>query len=159
MTRALRGMAQLFALAGGAVLLSVAALTTASVIRRWLFAAPVPGDVELVQLGTASALALFLPYCQLHGSHLIVDLFTAHAPAALHHRLNRLVRVLAATTLAVLALRAAAGIADLYAAGETTMVLGWPLWLAYCALPPALALTAAIALIGEPPQSTAPASK
>lgn len=151
MTRALRGAAQLFALAGGVVLLSVAALTTASVIGRWLFATPVPGDVELVQLGTASALALFLPYCQLHGSHLIVDIFTAHAPAALHHRLNRVVRVLAALTLTALALRAGAGLADLYAAGETTMVLGWPLWIAYFALPPSLALTAAVALLDEPP--------
>lgn len=159
MTRALRGAARWFALAGGLVLLLVTALTTASVVGRWLFAAPVLGDVELVQLGTASALALFLPYCQLHGSHLIVDIFTAHAPPALHRGLNRMVRVLAALTLAVLALRAAVGLADLYAAGETTMVLGWPLWLAYGALPPALALTAVIALLDESPQSEAPASK
>lgn len=152
MPRVLSGAARLFALAGGALLLFLAALTMASVIGRWLFTAPVPGDIEVIQLGTASALALFLPYCQLHGSHLIVDVFTARAPAALHHRLSRVVRVLAALTFGTLALRAAAGVADLYTAGETTMVLGAPLWIAYAALPPALALAAAVALLERPPQ-------
>jgi TRAP-type C4-dicarboxylate transport system permease small subunit len=77
MWRAIRAAAVAFALVGGAVLVLVAAVTVVSVGGRWLLSTPVLGDVELVQLGTAAALALFLPYCQLHGSHLIVDIFTA----------------------------------------------------------------------------------
>ncbi|HTN49424.1 MAG TPA: TRAP transporter small permease [Burkholderiaceae bacterium] len=152
MQRMLRGAAALFALAGGALLVLIAAVTAASVIGRWLYTAPMSGDIELVQLGTASALALFLPYCQLHGSHLVVDVFTARAPKALHRRLDRLVRGLAALTLALLALRAGVGLADLRAAGETSMVLGLPLWLAYGALPPSLGLAALIAIFGSAPQ-------
>lgn len=147
MRRSARAAAAAFALAGGALLLLVAATTITSVIGRWLLSAPVPGDVELAQLGVAAALALFLPYCQLHGSHLIVDIFTARTARSAQRQLDRLAQLLAATALGLLALRAGAGVADLQAAGETSMVLGLPLWLAYAAMPPSLALAALIALL------------
>ena len=147
MWRATRAAAAAFALIGGAVLLLVAALTVISVIGRWLHSTPVPGDIELVQLGTAAALALFLPYCQLHGSHLIVDIFTARTTTSAQRRLDRVAQLLATSVLGLLALRAGAGVADLRAAGETSMVLGLPLWLAYAAMVPSLALAALIALL------------
>ncbi len=148
MWRALRAAAVAFAMVGGVVLLGVAIVTLVSVGGRWLLAQPVAGDVELVQLGTATALALFLPYCQLHGSHLIVDIFTARAGSSVHRRLDLAAHVLAAGVLTLLALRAGAGIIDLHRAGETSMVLGLPLWFAYAAMVPSLALAALIALLG-----------
>lgn len=148
MWRAVRAAAAALALAGGSVLLLVVAVTVASVLGRWIQSAPVPGDIELVQLGTAAALALFLPWCQLHGSHLIVDIFTARTTTLAQRRLDRVAQLLAAGVLGLLAIRAAAGIADLRAAGETSMVLGLPLWLAYAAMVPSLALAALIALLG-----------
>ena len=148
MWRAVRAAAAALALAGGSVLLLVVAVTVASVLGRWIQSAPVPGDIELVQLGTAAALALFLPWCQLHGSHLIVDIFTARTTTLAQRRLDRAAQLLAAGVLGLLAIRAAAGIADLRAAGETSMVLGLPLWLAYAAMVPSLALAALIALLG-----------
>jgi TRAP-type C4-dicarboxylate transport system permease small subunit len=147
MWRAARAAAVVFALVGGAILLLVAAVTVASVIGRWIQSTPVPGDVELVQLGTAAALALFLPWCQLHGSHLIVDIFTARTTTSAQRRLDRTAQLFAAAVLGLLAVRAAAGIVDLRAAGETSMVLGLPLWLAYAAMVPSLALAALIALL------------
>jgi TRAP-type C4-dicarboxylate transport system permease small subunit len=147
MWRATRAAAAAFALIGGAVMLLVAALTVISVIGRWLQSTPVPGDIELVQLSTAAALALFLPYCQLHGSHLIVDIFTARTTTSAQRRLDRVAQLLAAGVLGLLAARAGAGVADLRAAGETSMVLGLPLWLAYAAMVPSLALAALIALL------------
>ena len=149
MARALRAAANAFALTGGVLVVAVALLTVVSVVARWLASTPVPGDVELVQLGTAAALALFLPYCQLHGGHLIVDIFTARAGARVHRRLDAAAHGAAAAVLALLAARAAVGVADLRAAGETSMVLGLPLWLAYAPMVPALALAALIALIGS----------
>jgi TRAP-type C4-dicarboxylate transport system permease small subunit len=148
MWRVLRAVAVAFAMAGGAVLLLVAIVTLVSVGGRWLLSRPVAGDVELVQLGTATALALFLPYCQLHGSHLIVDIFTARAGSSVHRRLDLAAHAIAALVLALLAVRAGAGILDLRRAGETSMVLGLPLWLAYAAMAPSLALAALIALVG-----------
>ncbi len=147
MRRALSAAATAFALLGGVIVALVAGLTVVSVVGRWAFATPVPGDVELVQLGTASALALFLPYCQLHGSHLIVDIFTVRSGAVLHRWLDAFAHVVAAAVLALLAARAAWGVESLRAAAETSMVLGVPLWLAYAPLVPSLALAALIALL------------
>jgi TRAP-type C4-dicarboxylate transport system permease small subunit len=147
MRRALSAAATAFALLGGVIVALVAGLTVVSVVGRWAFATPIPGDVELVQLGTASALALFLPYCQLHGSHLIVDIFTVRSGAVLHRWLDAFAHVVAAAVLALLAARAAWGIESLRVAAETSMVLGVPLWLAYAPLVPSLALAALIALL------------
>jgi len=155
MQRTLHSAANLSALAGGLVLLLIAALTAVSVGGRWLGAMPVPGDVELVQLGTASALALFLPYCQLHGSHLVVDIFLARAPTSVQRWLERPARWLAAAVLGLLSLRAGVGLFDLQSAGETSMVLGLPLWIAYGPLPPALLLAACIAAFDVQPQQRA----
>jgi TRAP-type C4-dicarboxylate transport system permease small subunit len=151
MWRATRAAAVAFALLGGAVLLTVAAVTVVSVVGRWLWSTPVLGDVEMVQLGTAAALALFLPYCQLHGSHLIVDIFTARTTTSAQRRLDRIAQGGAAVVLALLAARAGAGVLDLRTAGETSMVLGVPLWLAYAAMVPSLGLAALIALGGTWP--------
>lgn len=147
MRRALSAAATAFALLGGVIVALVAGLTVVSVVGRWAFATPIPGDVELVQLGTASALALFLPYCQLHGSHLIVDIFTVRSGAVLHRWLDAFAHVVAAAVLALLAVRAAWGVESLRVAAETSMVLGVPLWLAYAPLVPSLALAAVIALL------------
>ena len=147
MRRALSAAATAFALLGGVIVALVAGLTVVSVVGRWAFATPIPGDVELVQLGTASALALFLPYCQLHGSHLIVDIFTVRSGAVLHRWLDAFAHVVAAAVLALLAVRAAWGVESLRAAAETSMVLGVPLWLAYAPMVPSLALAALIALL------------
>lgn len=147
MRRALSAAATAFALLGGVIVALVACVTVVSVVGRWAFATPIPGDVELVQLGTASALALFLPYCQLHGSHLIVDIFTVRSGAVLHRWLDAFAHVVAAAVIALLAVRAAWGVESLRAAAETSMVLGVPLWLAYAPMVPSLALAALIALL------------
>jgi len=148
MRRALSAASVALALLGAVVLAAIAALTVASILGRWLADQPIAGDVELAQLGTAAALALFLPYCQLHGSHLVVDVFTARAGARFNRRLDRIAHVAAAVVLALLAWRAAAGVADLARVHETSMVLGIPLWLPYAAMVPSLALAAAVALLG-----------
>jgi len=148
MRRALSAASVVLALLGAVVLVAIALLTVASILGRWLFNQPIAGDVELVQLGTAAALALFLPYCQLHGSHLVVDVFTARAGARFNRRLDRIAHAAAAVVLALLAWRAAAGVADLARAHETSMVLGVPLWLPYATMVPSLALAAAVALLG-----------
>lgn len=148
MRRVLRGAARASALLGGVVLLLVVAVTLVSVVGRAAADQPLPGDVELVQFGIAAALALFLPVCQLQGRHLVVDLFTARAGAGVRRGLDRSAHLAAAAVLLLLAWRAGVGVADLRHAGETSMVLGFPLWLAYAALVPALALAALIALIG-----------
>lgn len=140
MERGLRALATGLALAGGALLVGLAGLTVASISGRWLASRPITGDVELVQLGVAAAIALFLPHCQLHRSHLIVDFFTARSSGPMQRRLDAVGSAVAGAVFLLLAWRAAAAVLDMRAAGETTMVLGVPLWLPYAAMVPGLAL-------------------
>ena len=62
---------------------------SSSVLRRWLFSTPIPGDFELAQIGTAVAVFAFLPYCQVVRGNIVVDTFTAQSagtPARAHRR-------------------------------------------------------------------------
>ena len=140
MRRLLDALATALALLGGGLLLGVALLTVVSVIGRWLASQPVTGDIELVQLATAASIALFLPYCQLHGSHLVVDFFTARSSGPMQRRLDALGSVLAGAVFFLMAWRAGVAVAEMRRAAETTMVLGIPLWMPYAAMVPGLAL-------------------
>jgi hypothetical protein len=77
-------------LVGGAVALAVAAVVVVSVLRRWLFSQPIPGDFELAQIGTAVAVFAFLPYCQVVRGNIVVDTFTSGLPARVRGRIDAL---------------------------------------------------------------------
>jgi TRAP-type C4-dicarboxylate transport system permease small subunit len=139
-------LARVLAVLGGCVLLAASGMTVVSVLGRWLADRPVLGDVELMQVACAVAVALFLPYCQVRNAHIIVDFFTARAAARTRRRLDALGSTLLATAMLLLAWRAGVGVAEMKAAGETTMVTGFPFWLTYLAMVPGLALSGAIAL-------------
>ncbi len=49
----------------------MAAMTLASVIGRSVFKAPIPGDIEITQMGIALAISLCLPWCQIKGANII----------------------------------------------------------------------------------------
>ena len=144
---ALRWLTLWFALVGAAVALGVALMTTASVIGRAVFKLPIPGDVELTQMGIAIAISLGLPWCQLHGANIIVDFFTQ----GLSQRKQRLLDAAGAAFLVamyfVLAWRTAAGAIAVREAHETTMILALPMWWAYAWLAPGLALAGVLALV------------
>jgi TRAP-type C4-dicarboxylate transport system permease small subunit len=140
MRRLLDALATALALLGGGLLLGVALLTAVSVVGRWLASQPVTGDIELVQLATAASIALFLPYCQVHGSHLVVDFFTARSSGPMQRRLDAVGSALAGVVFFLMAWRAGVAVAEMRRAAETTMVLGIPLWVPYAAMVPGLAL-------------------
>lgn len=142
----LRRLALACAFAGGAIACGVALLTVASIVGRALWSRPIPGDVELSQFGIAIAIALCLPWCQLQRGNIIVDFFTQRAGPRVKGALDRLGALLLAVMVGLLAWRSAAGALAVADAGETTMIVALPMWVAYAALAPGLALTAAIAL-------------
>lgn len=143
----LRRLAALFAIVGCLVACTTALLTVTSVSGRALFSLPIQGDVELTQFGIAFAIALCLPWAQLHGSNIIVDFFTQKAGERTLRRLDALGAFLLALMVGVLAWRTAVGAFAVYEAEETTMILGLPMWLSYAVLAPGFALTAVIALV------------
>ena len=72
-----------FALAGGFILIALAALTIISVIGRTINAygfGPIQGDFELVENGTAFVVFCSLPYCQMRFGHVSVDILSRHLP-------------------------------------------------------------------------------
>lgn len=139
-------LSRLFAAGGGLVLLSVALMSVGSIASRVFTGTALLGDFELVQLGSAVAVAAFLPWGQMRGSHVFVDFFTTGLGSAGRARLDAMGGVLLALCAAVVAWRMGAGTIGLRDSGETTMLLGVPVWYAYLLMTPSFALLAATAL-------------
>src|SRR5262245_66585154 len=76
-------IAKILALLGGAVAIAVAIIVVASVLSRWLFSNPIPGDFELAQIGTAVAAFALLPYCPVMGSDIVVVTLTVNLAAGI----------------------------------------------------------------------------
>ncbi|RYF36441.1 MAG: TRAP transporter small permease [Comamonadaceae bacterium] len=136
-----------FALAGAAVALAVGAMTTVSVVGRAFFKMPIPGDVEITQMGIALSISLCIPWCQLRGANIIVDFFTQRMAERRLRQLDAAGALLLALMCAVLAWRTAVGAVAVAQAQETTMIMGLPMWWAYASLAPGLALAAFVALV------------
>ena len=131
---------------GGLALLAMAGMTVASVIGRAFFARPILGDVELVQLGTAVCIALFLPYTQFRGGNIIVDVFTARASARTRALMDGFGTLLYALAMALIGWRLVAGGLAARQSEETSMLMGFPIWIAYMLMVPGLALSAVIGI-------------
>lgn len=129
--RLLHKLAAGFALLGGFVLCLLALLVVTSIVGRMLFLMPVPGDFEIAGIGTAIAIFLCLPYCQLQRAHVTVDVFLAHAP----ERVRRLLDAIANLAFALIALafawRMSVGLGDMLRQWDITMIVGIPLWIAF----------------------------
>ena len=78
-----------FALTGGLLFLALVGMSLVSIVGRKLFAMPVPGDIEMLQMGTAVASATLLPYCEMNRSHLRVDFFTINIRPQAGHAWTR----------------------------------------------------------------------
>lgn len=76
----LSGLCRWLAMLGGLVLMTMMLMTVASVTRRGLLGAPIPGDYEMVELASAIVISCFLPWCQISGGNVLVDFFTTKAP-------------------------------------------------------------------------------
>ncbi|MFM1855893.1 MAG: putative small permease component [Pseudomonadota bacterium] len=136
-----------FAVLGASTAAAIGGMTVASVTGRSLWSAPIPGDVEVTQVGIGLALSLCLPWCQAKHANIIVDFFTQRAPRAVQRALDQMGTLLLAAMYLLLAWRTAVAASSVKEAGETTMVLMIPMWWAYACLAPGLGLAAGIALL------------
>lgn len=135
------------AVLGGLILMAAATVTVVSVLGRYFLNAPVPGDIEIVALLMAAAIALFLPYCQLHKGNVIVDVFTEAAPPAVKKWLDVFASLGVAVVAAVLAWRMGIGGMELRVANDESMVLRLPTWIGFIVVVPSFALLAFSSLI------------
>ncbi|MDP2368691.1 TRAP transporter small permease [Rhodoferax sp.] len=135
-----------FAAVGGVVLVAIALMSVASIASRFLTSKGLQGDFELVQLGCAVAVAAFLPWGQMRGSHVMVDFFTEGAGQRFKNALDALGALLVALCAALVAWRMVIGTLELRASQESSMLLGVPTWYATLLMTPSFALLALTAL-------------
>ena len=144
--RALLAVSKTLAIAGGLVFVALVAMSIVSIVGRKLASMPVPGDVELLQVCAAFASASFFAYCHLAGGDVKVDFFTQHLRPRAVHLLDAIGSLLVGLFGALLAWRSAAGALSVKEAGETTMILGWPLWIGQMLMVPGFVLLAVAGL-------------
>jgi len=136
-----------FGVVGAFVALATGFLTFVSVIMRALWSTPISGDVEMTQMGIAFAISMCLPYCQLQKANIIVDFFTQNSSDGTRRVLDAIGSLMLVLLYVLLAWRTSVGAVSVREAGETTMIIGLPMWWAYDCLAPGLALAAWVALV------------
>lgn len=144
--RVLNKVSRFFAVCAGLVLILMALMSLTSIVGRALFSKPILGDYELVQMLSAVAVTMSLPFCQMIRGHIIVDFFTTGLPP----RVNKLFDILASLVLAVAAFlfcwRISLGMIDLYGNGDSTMLLNLSTWWGYAPMVPSFFLLGCAAL-------------
>lgn len=140
--RVLFAACRALALAGGLVFVGLVAMSVVSIVGRKLASAPVQGDVEVLQMCAAFACASFFAYCHLLGGDVKVDFFTSRMSPASTHALDAVGSLLYTVVGAALAWRSLAGALAVKDSGETSVILGWPVWIAQMLMVPGFALMA-----------------
>ncbi|MBO1076285.1 TRAP transporter small permease subunit [Roseomonas marmotae] len=133
-------------MAGGVILLLAAGLSTASVLRRWLTSQSIPGDFELISIGSGLGAFGFLAYGTLARSNILVDTATTWLPRRVNRAIDGFWTLIWAVVLLVLAERMAQGALETLRSGTTTMVLGLSTWWAIGIGAACLGATALVAL-------------
>ena len=129
--RVLFALTKALALFGGAVVGLMAIMTTTSIFGRAFLSSPIAGDIELIEIGTSTAVFAFLPYCQMVRGNIIVDFFLASAPYRVKSFFDFIGGLMFLGIGCLLTLRMIFGGIDLYNYGETTGVLAIPRWISF----------------------------
>ena len=131
LNRWLERLARAVALAGGLLLVGVMGMTVVSVLGRYLFNAPVPGDYEITELAIGIAVFAFFPYCHITNANIVVELFTGRMPPRFKAALDAVHNITFAIVAGLIAWRLFVGGMHKFDDGETTMFLGIPIHWAY----------------------------
>ncbi|MBW6417275.1 TRAP transporter small permease [Celeribacter sp. PS-C1] len=142
-------LAEVTALLGGIGLFAVIAITCVSVAGRALDGlglGPVPGDIELVELGIGFAVFSTLPYAQFFRAHARVDLFKPAFGARPNRVLDLIGELLMCALTLGLSWRLWLGMLDKAAYHETTFILQIPLVWGYRAAMAVMIVACIVAL-------------
>ena len=120
-----------FALTGGIIMILLALVTVISIVGRSLFGTSIEGDYELVEVGLAIAIFLFLTECQVKRGHVIVDFFTVSLAKRKIYFLDAIGNMLFTIVAGLLTWQLSLGGLDSYEYLEQSMILELPIWIAY----------------------------
>ena len=143
----LESLAKLCAVLAGVLLTAITLLTCISLIGRNTTGWTLVGDIELAAAAAGAAVALFMPWCQVRRGNIMVDFFTARATAATQDKLDRFGALLLALVMGLMTWRTAVGGISAWRSNAGSMMLGFPEWVIYTGMVPALALTTVIGLV------------
>jgi TRAP-type C4-dicarboxylate transport system permease small subunit len=138
--RVLTRISRIFVMIGGISLTAAGFLTVTSVLGRYLFNAPIPGDFELVETACALAVFSFLPYCQLQKGNVLVDFFTYKLSTRTRGFLDSLSALIYTVIAVLLTWRLWVGGLDLLRTNEQTIVLEIPRAYNFLFIMPCMAL-------------------
>ncbi len=138
--RMLLKLSKMVAVAGGLIFVALVVMSIISIVGRKLFSIVVPGDFEVLQMGSAFASATFFAYCHMIHGDVKVDFFTQHMAPRKVALLDAVGSLLIGLFGALLAWRTAVGAASLKETHETSMILGWPVWVAQALMVPSFIL-------------------
>lgn len=145
--RLLDTLARLCAVLAGVLLTGITLMTCVSLIGRNTTGWTIVGDIELSASAVGAAIALCLPWCQLRRGNLVVDFVTSGASPATQERFDRFGALLLGAVMALMTWRTAVGGLSAWQTQAGSMMLGFPEWVVYAAMVPAMALTTLIALV------------
>ena len=94
------------AVVSGFVLVALIGLTFADVVLRYVFAAPILGSKDLLEMGMVTVVALAFPFTWRIGGHIVVDLIPEYGLAGLNRSRDVAVRAIGFAIFALLAWRA-----------------------------------------------------
>ena len=124
--RLLLALSRQLAIVGGLVFVALVAMSIVSITGRKLLAAPVPGDVEVLQMCAAFASSSFFAYCHLINGDVKVDFFTHNMARRKVEAMDAFGSLLVGLFGALIAWRTAVGALALREVGETSAVLTAP---------------------------------
>ena len=140
--RTLLAASKALAVAGGLVFVGLVIMSIVSITGRKVFAWPVPGDVEVLQMCAAFASSCFFAYCHLINGDVKVDFFTHNLSPRKVAAMDTLGSLLVGLFGALIAWRSAVGALGIREVGETSAILGWPVWYAQILMVPGFVLLA-----------------
>jgi TRAP-type C4-dicarboxylate transport system permease small subunit len=143
----LRGIIRIWALAGGLIILALVLITAASALSNLLFNVPFSGEYELAKHFVGIAIFTFLPYCQLTGANVTVDIFTEGLGPRAKAAMLLLASLLAAAFAILLFRQMSLGFGDYIRYPEETAALHIKLWTAFPPILVSLALLLVASLL------------
>jgi TRAP-type mannitol/chloroaromatic compound transport system permease small subunit len=141
--RFLLSLSRKLAIAGGLVFVGLVAMSIVSIVGRKLFSWVVPGDVELLQMCATFAASGFFAYCHMMNGDVKVDFFTQNMAPRRVAWMDALGSLLVGLFGSLIGWRTAVGALSLQDVGETSAILGWPVWVAQALMVPGFVLLAA----------------
>jgi TRAP-type C4-dicarboxylate transport system permease small subunit len=136
----------------GALLIGLMVLTVVNILGRSLFDTPVPGAVELTEIGMVAIVFMGLAYAQERGDHIRVELLYEKFGARGRRVLDLFATLVSFVTVAVMTWRLWAYASQLAVSGRTTSVLRIPLsWVAWVAVAGGVVYAVAVVVTAEHP--------